>query len=141
MNPKVCCGHPNRKADSVNWINRKRRTANIFFCGAWKVVTGVAVSMFLAPATPAWSKPVPGSLDVRWNKGASDCTATPQDALQVHTYEPQTFILRQSPCANFEANFLYLLIGSDKALLIGTGAVADPKEMPLAKNDLGAIAG
>ena len=56
--------------------------------------------------------------------------------LQVHTYEPQTFILRQSPCATFEANFLYLLIGSDKALLIDTGAVADPKEMPLAKTIL-----
>ena len=92
--------------------------------------------MFLAPATPAWSEPVPGSLDVHWNEGASDCTATPQDALQVHAYEPQTFILRQSPCANFEANFLYLLIGSNKALLIDTGAVADPKAMPLAKTIL-----
>jgi hypothetical protein len=37
----------------VNWINRKRRTANIFLLAAWKVVPGVAVSMFLAPATPA----------------------------------------------------------------------------------------
>jgi hydroxyacylglutathione hydrolase len=55
---------------------------------------------------------------------------------QVHAYDPQTFILRQSPCAHFEANFLYLLVGSDKALLIDTGAVADPKEMPLAKTIL-----
>jgi hydroxyacylglutathione hydrolase len=55
---------------------------------------------------------------------------------QVHAYGPQTFILRQSPCAHFEANFLYLLVGSDKALLIDTGAVADPKEMPLAKTIL-----
>jgi glyoxylase-like metal-dependent hydrolase (beta-lactamase superfamily II) len=44
--------------------------------------------------------------------------------------------VRQSPCASFEANFLYLLIGSDKALLIDTGAVADPKAMPLAKTVL-----
>jgi hydroxyacylglutathione hydrolase len=87
-------------------------------------------------ATPAWSQPVPGSLDVHWNEGAPDCTTTPQDPLQVHTYEPQTFILRQSPCASFEANFLYLLVGSDKALLIDTGAVADPKKMPLAKTIL-----
>jgi hydroxyacylglutathione hydrolase len=87
-------------------------------------------------STPAWSQPVPGSLDVRWNEGAPDCTATPQDPLQVHTYEPQTFILRQSPCASFEANFLYLLVGSDKALLIDTGAVADSKKMPLAKTIL-----
>ena len=92
--------------------------------------------MFFLTATQAWSQLVSGSLDVHWNEGASDCTATPQNPLQVHMYERQTFILRQSPCANFEANFLYLLIGSDKALLIDTGAVADPKEMPLANTIL-----
>ena len=100
------------------------------------MATGVAVSTFLLTATLAWSQSVPGSLDVHWNEGASDCSATPQEALQVHRYEPQTFILRQSPCADFEANFIYLLIGSDKALLIDTGAVADPKAMPLAKTIL-----
>jgi glyoxylase-like metal-dependent hydrolase (beta-lactamase superfamily II) len=76
---------------------------------------------------------------VHWNEGAPDCNAAPQDALQIHKYEPQTFILRQSPCADFEANFIYLLIGSDKALLIDTGAVADPKAMPLAKTVLGLL--
>jgi glyoxylase-like metal-dependent hydrolase (beta-lactamase superfamily II) len=97
------------------------------------VAAAAAASMFSLTATQGWSQPVPGTLDVHWNEGASDCSATPQVALQVHTYEPQTFILRQSPCANVEANFLYLLVGSDKALLIDTGAVTDPKEMPLAK--------
>jgi hydroxyacylglutathione hydrolase len=100
------------------------------------VATGLAVSTFLLTATLAWSQSAPGSLDVHWNEGASDCNATAQEALQVHRYEPQTFILRQSPCADFEANFIYLLIGSDKALLIDTGAVADPKAMPLAKTIL-----
>jgi hydroxyacylglutathione hydrolase len=103
-------------------------------CVAWKLTAGVTV--FLLTATLVWSQPVPGSLDVHWNEGAQDCSATPQEALQVHQYEPQTFILRQSPCADFEANFIYLLIGSDKALLIDTGAVADPKAMPLAKTIL-----
>src|SRR5438874_3218793 len=103
---------------------------------AWKVAAAAAASMFSLTATHAWSQPVPGTLDVHWNEGASDCSATPQVALQVHTYEPQTFILRQSPCASFEANFLYLLFGSEKALLIDTGAVVDPKEMPLAKTIL-----
>jgi hydroxyacylglutathione hydrolase len=119
----------------MNWLNGKLQTVSSFlfyFCAPWKVATGIAVSMSLVTATSASSQPVPGSLDVRWNEGASDCKATPQAPLQVHAYEPQTFILRQNPCASFEANFLYLLIGSDKALLIDTGAVADPKEMPLA---------
>src|SRR5438094_3989111 len=103
------------------------------FFTVWNMATGMALSAFLLTVTLAWSQPVPGSLDVHWNEGASDCSATPQDPLQVHKYEPQTFILRQSLCADFEANFIYLLIGSDKALLIDTGAVADPKAMPLAK--------
>jgi len=92
-------------------------------------------------AAQANCQPVPGSMNVRWNEGAPDCAATPQPPLQVHTYEPQTFILRQSPCANFEANFMYLLVGSDKALLIDTGAVADPKQMPLATTVLALLPG
>src|SRR5215475_7842507 len=100
------------------------------------VATGMAVSAFLLTSTLLLSQPVPGSLDVHWNEGASDCNATPQEPLQVHKYESQTFILRQNPCADFEANLIYLLIGSEKALLIDTGAVADPKAMPLAKTVL-----
>src|SRR6185312_1217698 len=119
----------------MNRLNGKRQTANpflLYFRATWKV----AVSMSLLTVTSAWSQLVPGSLDVHWNEGASDCKATPQNPLQVHTYEPQTFILRQSPCATFEANFLYLLVGSDKALLIDSGDVADAKEMPLAETIL-----
>jgi hydroxyacylglutathione hydrolase len=123
----------------MNSPNGKRQTVNTFwsyFCARRELGTGVVVSMSLLTATLAWSQPLPGSLDVHWHEGAPDCSATPPEALQVYAYEPQTFILRQSPCANFEANFLYLLVGSDKALLIDTGAVADPKEMPLAKTIL-----
>jgi hydroxyacylglutathione hydrolase len=123
----------------MNWLNRRRQIANAissYSRAPWKMAAQITVSMSLLTATSAWSQPVPGSLDVHWNEGASDCKATPQAPLQVHAYEPQTFILRQNPCASFEANFLYLLIGSDKALLIDTGAVADSKEMPLAKTAL-----
>jgi len=85
---------------------------------------------------PAWSEPVPGSLPAQWNIGAEDCAKSSQPSLQVHPYEPQTFILRQNLCASFEGNFIYLLIGSDKALLIDTGAIADAQKMPLAKTIL-----
>ena len=99
----------------------------------------VIALMLVLLAAQASGQTVPGSMDVQWNAGAVDCAATPQEPLQVHAYEPQTFILRQSPCANFEANFLYLLVGSDRALLIDTGAVADPVQMPLAKTVLGLL--
>ncbi|HEX5694295.1 MAG TPA: MBL fold metallo-hydrolase [Arenimonas sp.] len=95
--------------------------------------------MLLVFATQAGAQPATGSLGVRWNPGAADCEATPQPPLQVHAYEPHTFILRQSPCAHFEANFLYLLVGSERALLIDTGAIADPAQMPLASTVLGLL--
>ena len=103
------------------------------FCSA-------SVRVLLIPivccAMPVLGVPVEGSLPSQWDIGAADCKASPQPPLQVHAYEPQTFILRESPCADPEANFLYLLIGSEKALLIDSGAVADPSKMPLAKTVL-----
>ena len=90
----------------------------------------------LCCAVPVLGAPIEGSLPLQWNIGAKDCKASPQPPLQVHSYEAQTFILRESPCADPEANFLYLLIGSQKALLIDTGAVADPSKVPLAKTVL-----
>ena len=92
-------------------------------------------------STTVFSQVVPGSLDVHWNEGAKDCSTTPQPPLQVHAYESRTFILRQNPCADFEANFLYLLIGSSKALLIDTGAVEDRNRMPLADTVLRLLPG
>jgi glyoxylase-like metal-dependent hydrolase (beta-lactamase superfamily II) len=109
---------------------------------SWKTAMKKTIALMLVLlAAPAFGTTVPGSMEVQWNAGAADCAATPQPPLQVHAYEPQTFILRQSPCADFEANFLYLLIGSEKALLIDTGAIADPARMPLAKTVLDLLPG
>lgn len=87
----------------------------------------------LFKSSPAHSQLVPGSMDVHWNVGSFDCTANPQPPIQVHPYNARTFILRENPCATAEAPFMYLLVGSTKALLIDTGDVADPKQMPLAQ--------
>jgi hydroxyacylglutathione hydrolase len=94
----------------------------------------IVLSLMLAWSALASSSAqlVPGSMDVHWNQGASNCTTASQPPLQVHPYNDQTFILRENLCATFEAPFMYLLIGSRKALLIDTGDVEDPKQMPLA---------
>jgi hydroxyacylglutathione hydrolase len=81
---------------------------------------------------PGWSQLVPGSMDVRWNEGSPKCANDPQPPLQEHQYNTQTFILRENLCTTFEAPFIYLLIGSTKALLIDTGDIADPNVIPLA---------
>jgi glyoxylase-like metal-dependent hydrolase (beta-lactamase superfamily II) len=72
-------------------------------------------------------------MNVHWNQGSEDCVKNPQPPIQVHQYNAQTFILRESLCATYEAPFMYLLIGKRKALLIDTGAVSDAKAMPLAQ--------
>ena len=41
-------------------------------------------------------------------------------------HNESTYILRQSKCVDFEAPFLYLLLGSEKALLLDTGSGGDP---------------
>jgi glyoxylase-like metal-dependent hydrolase (beta-lactamase superfamily II) len=82
-----------------------------------------------------------GPLDVRWQEGAQDCASSPQPSLQVHRYDERTFLLRQNPCSSFEANFLYLLVGRDTALLIDSGAIADPRAMPLAATVTGLLPG
>lgn len=90
----------------------------------------------LFTSSSARSQLLPGSMDVHWNEGASHCAANPQPPLQVHPYNPATFILRENPCATAEAPFMYLLVGSTKALLIDTGDVSDPTKMPLAQTVL-----
>jgi hydroxyacylglutathione hydrolase len=79
-------------------------------------------------------------MDVHWNEGSEDCVKNPQPPLQVHRYNAQTFILRESLCATYEAPFIYLLIGKTKALLIDTGAVADAKTIPLAQTVISLLA-
>ena len=90
--------------------------------------------------SPAHSELVPGTMDVHWNEGSKDCTKDPQPPIQVHRYNADTFILRENLCATYEAPFLYLLIGKNKALLIDTGAVADAKTMPLAQTVISLLA-
>jgi hydroxyacylglutathione hydrolase len=72
-------------------------------------------------------------MDVKWNEGAEDCSKTAQPPLQVHRYNEVTFILRENPCATYEAPFMYLLVGSARALLIDSGDVSDPRAIPLAR--------
>ena len=74
--------------------------------------------------------PTAGSLEVSWNHG----TRRGQQAepkIQVHQYDEHTVILRQSKSVNYEAPFLFLLFGNERALLLDTGATADPQKFPL----------
>lgn len=82
-----------------------------------------------------------GSLDVHWDEGAVNCASASQPPLQVHAYNERTYILREGLCTTWEAPFVYLIIGSTKAMLIDTGDIADPKKVPLADTVLHLLPG
>jgi len=51
-----------------------------------------------------------------------DGTGAAEPQMQVQRYDADTFVIRQSVKTNFEAPFLYLLFGKDRALLLDSGA-------------------
>lgn len=68
---------------------------------------------------------------VRWIHGSPDCDGATDPPLQVAAVDGDTFVIRQSKCVNFEAPFLYLLLGAETALLHDTGATADANLFPI----------
>lgn len=50
-----------------------------------------------------------------------------QPEWQVHQYNPDFFILRESGCLHYEKPFVYMIFGSRRALLLDTGAGKQPK--------------
>lgn len=99
----------------------------------------LAMSGTAAVAAPPAPASVHAPAGAAWHGGAADCTAGHWPPLQVRAVAASTWILRQNPCAHPEANFLYLVAGEDRALLIDTGAIADPDAMPLADTVLGLL--
>jgi glyoxylase-like metal-dependent hydrolase (beta-lactamase superfamily II) len=104
----------------------------------WPVL--LALALVVDPQA-ARAELAPGSMDVRWDPGAKDCTAVGRPPIQVHAYNPQTFILRENLCATWEAPFMYVLLGTQRALLVDTGDVADPARVPLAATVMGLLPG
>jgi glyoxylase-like metal-dependent hydrolase (beta-lactamase superfamily II) len=79
----------------------------------------------------ATGAPAAGSLAVSWIHGAPARRRAADPPIQVHRYDEHTVILRQSKSVHYEAPFIYLLFGNDRALLLDTGATADPAKFPL----------
>lgn len=80
--------------------------------------------------------PIAGDLDVRWihgtrGRGRGGAEDAPDPLIQTHAHDEHTVILRQNKSVHYEAPFMYLLFGNERALLIDTGATADPAKFPL----------
>ncbi len=74
----------------------------------------------------------PGTLAEPWLTGGPNCLTIPD--WQVHEYNEDFYILRESGCINAEKPFLYLMFGDNKALLEDTGvaSAADKSVIPTA---------
>jgi glyoxylase-like metal-dependent hydrolase (beta-lactamase superfamily II) len=84
-------------------------------------------SVFLIPILALAQAPQPDGAGVRrgtfpasWRPSGPTCDGIPP--WQVHEYNPDFYIIRESGCTNYEKPFLYLLFGKDRALLEDTGA-------------------
>lgn len=82
----------------------------------------------MSQATPA---PVGRPLDVRWIHGSVSSKHNTDPDIQVHWYDDDTVILRQNKAVHYEAPFLFLLFGSERAMLLDTGATSAEQYFPL----------
>ncbi|HEY3839034.1 MAG TPA: MBL fold metallo-hydrolase [Bryobacteraceae bacterium] len=74
----------------------------------------------------------PGVLPGAWRTGGPNCVTVPD--WQIHEYNEDFYIIRESGCIHFEKPFLYLIFGENKALLEDTGvaSAADKSVIPTA---------
>ncbi|WP_157254588.1 MBL fold metallo-hydrolase [Nonomuraea typhae] len=84
-----------------------------------------------APVDFTGATPQPGALDIRWIHGSPSAKHNTDPDIQLHAYDEHTFILRQNMAINYEAPFLFLLMGNARAVLIDTGATASAEFFPL----------
>lgn len=68
-----------------------------------------------------------------WIHGSENCEDNIDLPIQLVKYNSNTWILRQNKCTNYEAPFMFLFLGEDKALLMDTGATKDDDTFPLYK--------
>lgn len=69
--------------------------------------------------------------DKKWIHGSTDCKTNKDLAIEVFRYDEGSYILRQNKCLNFEAPFIYVLVGDEKVLVLDTGATKSALDFPL----------
>ncbi len=70
---------------------------------------------------------------MRWIHGSPSAKHNTDPDIQVFEYDERTFILRQNKAVHYEAPFLFLLFGDDRAVLLDTGATPEEEFFPLRK--------
>jgi len=85
--------------------------------------------------TKPGAEALPSSLQMlqkkKWIHGSADCDSNADPSIEVFRYDQSSYILRQNKCLSFEAPFIYVLFGSEKVLVLDTGATENAAEFPL----------
>lgn len=76
----------------------------------------------------------------KWIHGALNCRTSTDPAFQVHSFDENIFIIRQSKCTNGEGPFLYLIIGDETAFLLDSGVAPEEKYFAASETFLTMIA-
>ena len=101
-------------------------------CRQWliSIVLGCVTVM---PAAAQWDpeQPATGNLRFTWIHDSISAKANTDVRVQVHRYNEHTFILRQNPAIHWEAPFMYLLMGEERAVLLDAGATEEAEYFPL----------
>ncbi len=85
----------------------------------------IVLSLMTIAASAQFPEPNGGDLErgvlpQKWMTGGPKCMELPE--WQVHEYNPDFYILRQSGCTDAEMPFLFLFFGKDRGLLWDTGS-------------------
>jgi hydroxyacylglutathione hydrolase len=85
----------------------------------------------MSAVTQANSAVAAKHLDVQWIHGSSSSKHNTDPDVQAYWYDENTVILRQNKAIDYEAPFLFLLFGEQRAVLLDTGATASAEFFPL----------
>lgn len=83
-------------------------------------VFAIGIRLWAQAAQPDGAGLEPGTLPAHWPSGGPHCMEMQE--FYTHEYNPNFYILRQSGCTDYEKPFLYLIFGSERAMLWDTGS-------------------
>ncbi len=97
----------------------RRFIALSLVCSAFFALRGVVATAQVAQQLNGTGVEA-GVLPRQWTPAGPKCMEVPE--WQVHQYNENLYLLRQSGCTDYEKPFLFLFFGRDRAMLLDTGS-------------------
>lgn len=92
-------------------------------------ILAAGLALMLVPLVSNGQDAATDLTEFEWSGNAVHCDALEKDEAYPEwhhiAYSPTTHIFRQNKCSHYEAPFVYLFVGANKALLIDTGATEE----------------